>query len=126
MKPAFLLATDLHPGEPAWAQVDAQAAALARSAARVLGFAPLVGVARLPGGQGDEPDPHHLAGAIDRLVGEGAGEIFVLPAGLDLTVWQRADLGQVLAESRRRHPQLALHHDDPDPTHPLLIEYFAS
>ncbi len=95
MKPAFLLATELEPSEPAWARVDAQAEALASSAARVLGFAPHIAVARLPGGPGDDVDP--LAGAIDRLAGEGVGEIFVLPAGLDLTVWQRAALGQVLA-----------------------------
>src|SRR5438445_401249 len=114
MKPAFLLATELQPSERAWAQVEAQAAALACSAARVLGFAPQVGLAGLPGGPGD--DPHPLAGEIDRLAGEGVEEIFVLPAGLDLTVWQRASLGQVLAEARRRHPQIATHHDDADPT----------
>ncbi len=136
MKPAFLLATELQPSEPAWARVDEQAAALACSAARVLGFAPLVGLVRLPAGPGedmDQPsiafDSHRvepLAGAIDRLAHDGVGEIFVLPAGLDLTVWQRSALGQVLAEARRRHPQVATHHDDADPTHPLLIEYFAS
>ena len=126
MKPAFLLATELEPHEPSWAQVEALAAALGCSAARVLGLAPLVGLARLPGGPGDDTDEHQLAGAIDRLAREGVGEIFVLPAGLDLTVWQRAALGQVLAEARRRHPQVATHHDDPGPTHPLLIEYFAS
>src|SRR5271166_3943340 len=100
MKPAFLLATELQPSEPSWAQVEAQAAALGCSAARVLGFTPHVGLARLPGGRGDDTDEHHLAGAIDRLVCEGVGEIFVLPAALDLTVWQRAALGQVLAEAR--------------------------
>jgi len=125
MKPAFLLATEIQPSAPAWAQVEAQAAALGCAAARVLGFAPDIGVARLPEGPEDETDAHHLAAAIDRLAGEGVGEIFVLPAGLDLTVWQRAFLGQVLAEARRRHPQVATHHDDADPTHPLLIEYFA-
>jgi len=126
MKPAFLLATELPSSERGWAQVEAQAAALSSSAARVLGFAPHVGLARLPGSLGDDRAEHHLAGAIDRLAREGALEIFVLPAGLDLTVWQRAALGEVLAEARRRHPQLATHHDDADPTHPLLIEYFAS
>jgi hypothetical protein len=50
----------------------------------------------------------------------------VLPAVLDLTVWQRTALGEVLAEARRRHPLIATHHDDADPTHSLLIEYFAS
>jgi hypothetical protein len=126
MKPAFLLATELQPGDPSWAQVEAQAAALACSAARVLGFAPHVGVARLPGGPADDTDAHPLADAIDRLAREEVGEIFVLPAVLDLTVWQRSALGQVLAEARRRHPGVATHHDDADPTHPLLIEYFAS
>jgi hypothetical protein len=46
----------------------------------------------------------------------------VFPAALDLNLFQRERIGQTLAEARRDYPQIAVHHDDVDPGHPLLVQ----
>lgn len=52
-------------------------------------------------------------------------EVFVLPGDLDFNLFQRESIGQTLAEARRHHPQVVLHHDDVDPGHPLLVQALA-
>jgi len=66
-----------------------------------------------------------LAQAIAEEAGRDAAEVFVLPVALDFNLLQREALGRALAEARREHPKIALHHDDLDPAHPLLVECLA-
>jgi sirohydrochlorin ferrochelatase len=63
-----------------------------------------------------------LSSAISR---NGPGEIFVLPTALDFNLLQREALGHAIAEARRAYPQLTIHHDDVDPTHPLVVQALA-
>jgi sirohydrochlorin ferrochelatase len=76
------------------------------------------------------PDLHavaidSLAATIAEKAGQGATEVFVLPAALDLDIFQRERIGQTLAEARRNYSQIAAHHDDVDPGHPLLVQALA-
>jgi hypothetical protein len=59
----------------------------------------------------------------DEIAG-GAPEVFVVPSAFELNVWQRTTLGQVLAESRRLRDTVTIHHDEVNPTHPLLVDCF--
>ncbi|WP_337177888.1 hypothetical protein [Paludisphaera sp.] len=122
--PAFILATDLGPADPAWALLEAQAAGLREFAARSLGVEPRVGLARLPGRSADDAGDLHVGRVIDRCVGDGASTVFVLPATFELNIWQRSMLGEELTEARRRHASATIHHDSVDPTHPLLVDCF--
>jgi sirohydrochlorin ferrochelatase len=63
-----------------------------------------------------------LSSAMSR---DGRGEIFVLPTALDFNLLQREALGHAVVEARRAHPQLSIHHDDADPTHPLVVQALA-
>jgi sirohydrochlorin ferrochelatase len=55
----------------------------------------------------------------------GVEELFILPVSLDFHLLQREALGRAIADLRRSNPQLAVHHDDVDPAHPLLVEALA-
>ena len=122
--PVFILATDLRPGEAAWAHAEAQAAGLQAFAARTLGVTPWVDLACLPARSTEDPGEYHLGRVIDRRVGDEASVIFVLPAAFDLNIWQRTMLGEELGAARRRHAAVSIHHDTVDPTHPLLVDCF--
>ena len=63
-----------------------------------------------------------LSSAISR---EGPNEIFVLPTALDFNLLQREALGHAIVAGRRANPQLTIHHDDVDPTHPLVVQALA-
>jgi hypothetical protein len=63
-----------------------------------------------------------LAAAIGR---RDSGEVFVLPTALDFNLLQREALGQAIGEARRTHQHTVLHHDDVDPTHPLVVQALA-
>jgi sirohydrochlorin ferrochelatase len=63
-----------------------------------------------------------LAEAIGR---RGSGEVFVVPTALDFNLLQREALGHAIGEARRKHPAIALHHDDADPAHPLVVQALA-
>ena len=52
-------------------------------------------------------------------------EIFVLPTALDFNLLQREALGHAIGEARRARPEIALHHDDVDPAHPLVVQALA-
>ncbi|MBN9522513.1 hypothetical protein J0H58_28990 [bacterium] len=121
----FVVATDLRPGEAAWVQADAQAVYLQSFAARAFGVEARVELACLPARSPDDPGDHHLGRVIDRCVGDQTRELFVLPAALDLNVWQRTMLGEELSEARRRHAAVSIHHDTVDSAHPYLVECFA-
>ena len=43
----------------------------------------------------------------------------------ELNVWQRIALGAVLSKARRRKDSVSIHHDDVNPTHPLLVDCLA-
>jgi sirohydrochlorin ferrochelatase len=88
---------------------------VAQACESILGFRPEVNLVPI-----DE-----LAGAIAEEADEGAREIFVLPVALDFNLLQRETIGNTLAEARRNHSQITLHHDDLDPGHPLLVECLA-
>jgi hypothetical protein len=122
--PVIILATDLRPEDPSWARAEQQAAGLRPFAARVLGVAPRIALARLPTASIDDPGEYQLGRVIDR-VGRDASVILVLPAAFELSVWQRTMLGEELSEVRRRHASTSIHHDTVDPTHPYLVECFA-
>ena len=108
-----ILATDLDLYEPAWKSAQAQASQVAASCAPILGFEPAIHVGARGG----------LAPAIDSA--EDANEIFVLPCALEFGLLEREELGGVIAEARRRHDGIAIHHDDVDPGHPMIVECLA-
>ncbi len=81
---------------------------LTRALAPVLGFEPDVRVSTL-----------------DSLPVTASGEVFVLPASLEWNLFQREALGHRLAEARRANPALTIHHDDPDPCDPLIVDMLA-
>jgi sirohydrochlorin ferrochelatase len=124
--PVFILATELGPGEPAWASLEAEAAGLREFAERALGVAAGVDLACLPSRSTDEPGEYHLGRVVDQLVGNGASLLFLLPTAFDLNLWQRTTLGEEMSAARRRHAGVSIHHDTVDPTHPLLVDCFAS
>jgi hypothetical protein len=123
-EPLVILATDLRPGDPSWAQVEAQAADLQSFAAHALGVTPRTALARLPAQSAEDRGEHQLCRVLDRIGGD-APLVFVLPAALELNVWQRTMLGEELSEARRIRASASIHHDDVDPTHPFLVECFA-
>jgi hypothetical protein len=104
--PAFILATDRHPRDPAWSGAEMQARAVSKACETILGFQPIVNL-----------------GAIDSL--PAAHEISILPTAPDFNLFQREALRNAIGAARRSHPRIALHHDDLDPAHPLLIECLA-
>ena len=120
---AIILATDSQPGGAAWAGAKAQAASVETFAARLLGFTPRVGTAWLPDGPLDD-SAYDLGRVMDQEIASGATELFVLPSAFELNVWQRTRLGQVFSEARRSHSPVSIHHDDVNPTHPLLVDCF--
>ena len=120
----FILATDLRPGEAAWASAESQAAELQTFTARALGLTPRVDLACLPARSTEDPGKFGLGAVIDRGAGDGAPVLFVLPACFELNVWQRTMLGEELSAARRRHPDVSIHHDSVEPTHPLLVDCF--
>jgi len=122
--PVFIIATDLRAGDADWAASAAQIDEARAAAARVLGFEPDVALASLPVHAGDAEPNESLRNVLERAAREHS-EIFVLPATLDFSLWQRDALGQLLAEARREHPGAVIHHDDVDPGHPLLVNAFA-
>ncbi|HEX3473443.1 MAG TPA: hypothetical protein VHT91_00305 [Kofleriaceae bacterium] len=126
MAPLFLIVTDLLPHEGAWPRAVADAQAVADAAAPILGFAPEVRVASLGGGT--EPgaaQPDTLAGVLAEQAAAGRTLAFVLPALLELGMFEREALVELIRESQRRAPSLAIHHDDVDPCHRHLIQAFA-
>lgn len=123
-EPVLILATDLRPGESAWRQAEEQAAALLPFAARTLGVAPRIELAKLPVQSAEDPGEFHVGRVIERL-GNEASVVLVLPTALELNVWQRTMLGEELSEARRRFPGVLIHHDTVDPAHPYLVECFA-
>ena len=123
--PAFIIATDLRPGEAAWAHAEAQAALLQPFAARTLGVTSWVDLACLPARSRADPGDYDIGRVIGRRVGDEASVIFVLPAPFDLNIWQRTTLGEELGAARRRHAGVSIHHDSVDPAHALLVDCFA-
>jgi hypothetical protein len=123
--PAFLLATELQPDEPAWREAEAHAGAVASSCASILGFEPAVRLAAISAIPERHEGEASLLMSIGEAVAAGANEIFVLPTALDFNLFQREMIGHLLAEARRLFPDAVIHHDDVDPGHPLLVECLA-
>ncbi len=122
--PAFVIASELLPHQPDWNRARAQAESLADPVADILGFRPRVQFASLAVHPGEDAGEYGLAAVLDREAAAGAAEIFVLPASLDWSLWQREALGQTLAEFRRR-TGASVFHDDADPCHPLVVSCLA-
>ena len=61
----------------------------------------------------------------DAEIAGGASELFVIRLVFELNVWQRTALGAVLSEARHRKDSVSIHHDDVNPTHPLLVDCLA-
>jgi sirohydrochlorin ferrochelatase len=116
-KTVFLLTADLRQHEVEWREWEAYAETVAAATAPLLGFTPQVRAAAL-----DETLYQSLAAA----AGQDVAEILILPVSPDLNLLEREMLGRVLAEARRAHPAVAIHHDDIDPGDPLLVECFAA
>jgi hypothetical protein len=124
--PLFLIVTDLVPHDPAWPRAVAEAQAVADAAAPILGFAPEVRVASLGGGTDPgAAQPGTLAAVLADEAAAGRTLAFVLPAVLELGMFQREALAELTRESQRRAPSLAIHYDDVDPCHRHLIQAFA-
>lgn len=124
-EPLFILATDLLPGDNAWAHVELQAKSLQAFAARAFGVTPRTGVASLPAQFASDLGDYRLSRVIERL-GRDASMVFVLPAAFELTVWQRTMLGEELSEVRRSIGNASIHHDTLDLSHPLLTDCLSS
>jgi len=122
---AIIVTSDVQPGGAAWASVEAQAASLGTFAARALGFDPDMRTAWLPSQPTDDGGLHHVSRVMDAEIAGGACDIFVIPLVFELNVWQRTTLGEVLSEARRCKDPVSIHHDDVNPTHPLLVDCFA-
>jgi len=122
--PLFVIATDLSPHDAAWPVALAEAAAVAGAAAPILGFAPEVVVASLgdelvpPGEAGRET----LAAVFAEQAAQGRTLAFVVPAILDFSVFQRQALVECVRESQRLAPAFAIHYDDADPCHRLVVQ----
>jgi hypothetical protein len=84
--------------------------------ASILGFEPELRLAAT-----GEP----LGETIAQAATSGAKELFVLPVALDFDLFHRETLGRVLAEARRNHPDLVVHHDDVDPGQSLVVDALA-
>jgi hypothetical protein len=69
-------------------------------------------------------DPDLRFAPINDLPIEAGMETFVIPAALDFSLCQREQLGQLLAEARRKHRDAVIYHDDVDPGHPLVVSAF--
>jgi hypothetical protein len=143
--PIFLIATDLAPYDASWPRAVAEAEAVAQAAAPILGFRPEVVVASLGiderseiagGGAGVLPRgiddgvavqgaPGSLATVLADQAALGRTLLFILPAILDFSVFQRQALVELVRESQRRAPTLAIHYDDADPCHRHLVQAFA-
>jgi hypothetical protein len=107
---AFLIATDLKPSHAAWPEAGQQVESLVAPCAAILGFEPRLALRSLTD-LGEPP--------------AAADEVFVIPACLDFSVWERETLGHTLAEWRRSSPGLTVHADAVDLGHPLLVDCFA-
>ena len=125
MVPTFIIATELRPHTAEWAEALAQLHEVREASARILGFDPDVSMASMRGHPGDAEPAASLRHAIGEAALREPREMFVLPAALDFSLWQRELLGQLLGEARREHPHLSIHHDDVDLGHPLLVSAFA-
>jgi sirohydrochlorin ferrochelatase len=113
---AFILVTDLEPCNPAWPLAEEQLRRVAASCAPILSFEPQVSLVSMPGA---------LDETIVRAAANGARELFILPMALEFNLLQRQTLGCVIAEARRNHPGLVVHHDDVDPAQPMLVDSLA-
>jgi sirohydrochlorin ferrochelatase len=103
--PVFLILTDLRPPDTAWPAAAAQLDDVRAACARVLGFNPEIRLTN-----------------INDFFGPPGSEIFVIPAALDFSLWERDALGQRIAEQRRNHPDTLIYHDDVDPCHSLIVD----
>jgi len=123
--PAFIVATDLLPHQAEWNRALSQAVSLAEPVSRIVGFSPRVRLASLAmqPGEGEGEGECGLSEVLDSEA--GASEIFVLPASLEWSLWQREAFGRTIAEFRRRRPNVTVFHDDVDPCHPLVVGCFA-
>jgi hypothetical protein len=127
MTPLFLVVTDLAPGASPWGAAQAQARAVADGCAPILGFHPEVALAALdpPHASGATVVPGHLGHALEAHAARGGELSFLLPAILDFGVFQKQALVEVVRETRRKHPGLSVHYDDPDVCHRLVVQAFA-
>jgi sirohydrochlorin ferrochelatase len=121
--PVFILASEIEPGASYWTKAEEQASRLAAFATRLLEFSASARLAVLPTRPADHR--HSLAQAIEREISEGASEVFVLPLVFEFNIWQRTLFGQTLSKIRRLHQGVSIHHDDINPSHPLLVDCFA-
>src|SRR5262245_34563986 len=121
MRASFVIVTDLAPQDACWGRAVAMAAAVADAAAPILGFRPEVTVASLA--EGDEPGA--LSAVLAALAGDGCTHAFLLPAILELSVFQRQALVEIVRGSQRRSPGMLVHYDEPDPRHRHLVQALA-
>lgn len=124
MPASFLIATDVLPHEAAFGHALAEGIAVADAAAPILGFRPDVEVVSL-GEQGAVDGPGSLAAALVGRAARGETLVFVVPAILDFSIFQRQALTEQVRESQRRAPELAVHYDEPAACHPHIIQAFA-
>jgi sirohydrochlorin ferrochelatase len=122
--PAFVIATDLRSSDAEWAAAVAQVDDVRAACARILGFDPDLSLASMAAHAGDAEATESI-GTVLRKAARASGEVFVIPGALDFSLWQREALGQLLAEARREHAGVVIHHDDVDLAHPLLVSALA-
>src|SRR5262245_1880474 len=109
MAPVFLIATELAPHDAAWPEAVALAAAVADAAAPILGFHPEVQAVSFADeiAAAREPAGAALPAVLADLATQGRTLAFILPAILELSVFQRQALVELVRESQRRAPSLA-------------------
>lgn len=124
--PSFVIATDLAAHDPAWSRAVSVADAVADAAAPILGFRPEVTLASLVADAGaNTAVPGSLAQVLSDQAARGQTLVFVLPAILEFSVFQRQALVELTRESQRVAPGLAIHYDDADPCHRHLVQAYA-
>ncbi|HEY6728202.1 MAG TPA: hypothetical protein VI197_29535 [Polyangiaceae bacterium] len=124
---AFLLLFDAPTLASVGHAFDTLVRELASGCARVLGFSPTVAWAALPPprlGLRPSADAGMAEGCLEELVGRGVSTLFVLPVSFDFGLEQKQWLSELVRAARRARPELAVHYDAMNTSHPLLLQAF--
>ncbi len=126
---AFVLLMDAPNGASVDASYQNLTERLERASREILGFRPCIRWAPLSdqSGRMGRPAPARADGGVaercfEQLVREGAQQLFVLPISFDFGMQHKQWLTEQARLMRRTHPELSLHYDAMQASHPLLLQ----
>lgn len=122
---AFLLLFDAPTLASVAQRYDQLTVRLGAACADVLGFPPNVAWASLPPSRlGLRPgaDAAMAEGVVDELAERGAETLLVLPVSFDFGLEQKQWLNELGKAARRKRPELLVHYDSMNASHPLLLQ----